>query len=577
MSTKTKNYLIDFDFIFILFISFLLCYQFIFNDISFGHDGLFHISRLYGISEAFKDGQVIPRIYPTFNNNFGYATPLFYCDFFLIPFALMFSYGMPIVVSFKVMIVFYSTLSVINTFIVSKKILNGKNTIIPYIATILFSFANYHLIDLYVRLALGEIFAISFIPFFFYATYELFIEKKNCWLILGLSFSLLVFSHNLTFAIYCLLFFVFIVLYIFFNINNTKEIKRMLLVILKGAIFGFLLSSWFILPMLEQFMSQSFRVNTYGTYNYMQDYLTSIFELINPTNLFVDSSKRFFDLAGPGFILIVLSTFYLFVKKNKYITSLFAISWVSIICETGIIPIYLFKHIGVFQFLFRLNIFVFPLLTIVSAYVLFNVSNRKTTIFTIVLICVCSGISLFSSFNYYGDEYDHYGNNATIEELFNHDKYINNGGYNGSELASADYLPADTGINFLTYPRHIREVLGDYEFNEIIFDYEIENNGSKMKFTHNFEKDMLIMFPKTYYVGYRAFIINDDGKWTELDTVNVPNYCLVGANVSYGNHTILLQYSGTKIQKISTLVSFSTFIFSCVYMFYKVHTKKIHD
>lgn len=544
-----------FNITFIAIISFILCYSFIFDEIQFGHDGLFHISRIYGIVDALKDGQLVPRIYPTFNNNFGYGTSLFYCDLFFLPFALLYLCGLPIIICYKTMIIFYTVLSVIIAFIVSKKIIKEKSEIVPYISTILYTFSSYHILDLYLRHAMGEVLAITFIPLFVYSTYELFIEKKNSWLLLGISFSLLLFSHNLTFALYCFLFLILIIIYTLFNIKDTTEIKRLLITTLKGTIFAILLSSWFLLPMLEQMLSQSFKVNTYGMYYDLRNNMASFIKMIDPTNIVFINSKKFFDF-GPGFILIVISVLYLFIKKNKYISTLFIISWFLILCETGVIPLYLVKQLGVIQFLFRFNIVIFPLLTIISSYVLLAISNKNIQTFLIILICICSLISIVSFYSYYNGGYYYYSNDAGPEIIFDQTHYLDFG-YNYSELAAGDYLPAGIDIDYLAYPRHIREMTSEYSYNEIIFDYEIIAYESKMQFIHNFEDNMLIAFPKTYYKGYQAFII-DDGKWIKLETVNIPHYHLVGAYVPKGEHEIFLQYSGTKVQKVSTLISLST-------------------
>lgn len=559
-----------FNIIFIFIISFILCYPFIFDNLYLGHDGLFHIGRLVGISDAFNDGQLIPRIYPSFNNNFGYATPLFYCDLFLLPFGILYHLGFSLVSSFKLMLIFYSTLSVVLIFYVSSKIFINT-TYTPYISTILYTFATYHIVDLHVRLALGEILVISFIPLLIYSFYLLFIKKKNCWLLLGFSFALILFSHNLSFALYCILFLILIICQLIFNRNDKTEIIRSLKVILKGAMFGFIISAWYLLPLLERLLSQDFKVNFYSMSYDLSIYLPDFLALFNPKNILILDNTSFYNLTGPGFILILISFLYLFVKKNVYLNVLFVLSWILILVESGFIPLYLIEQISVLQFLFRLSIIIFPIMCFICSYSFDNLDNNKLSTVALAIIIFGSLLSIGSCYYTYhingGD--NNYADDESIYYLLDQKNYLEHG-YNYGRLSAGDYLPASMPYDYLTYPKNIRQLVGEYTYNEIVYDYEITTYGSKIEFVHYFDEDSLIMFPKSYYKGYQAFIINDDG-WTKLETINVPNFRLVGAYVPAGEHHILLQYSGTIIQKLSLLLSISGFTIVIIYYFLKEH------
>ena len=48
------------------------------------HDTFFHVSRIEQLSKALQHGQFLPAIYPYENHHYGYASPLFYSDVFLI-------------------------------------------------------------------------------------------------------------------------------------------------------------------------------------------------------------------------------------------------------------------------------------------------------------------------------------------------------------------------------------------------------------------------------------------------------------------------------------------------------------
>ena len=563
---KSKRYFKEI--VFILLVAFILCIPFLFWDLHGGHDGVFHIGRLVGICEGFKDGQVIPRIYPEFNNNFGYGTPLFYCDLFLYPFAILYYFGVPLIISFKLMLIFYTLLSVVIVFVVLKRMFKNSDAAV-FIGTILYSFANYHIMDLHVRLALGEIFAITFIPLVIYAIYSILVENKNAWFLLGISFSLLLFSHNLSFALYCVLFAVLLIIYFIYNLKTKKKLKTFLTVF-KGTILAILLSSWFLLPMLEQTLSQDFLFQGYGRYYDLSSSITPLKELINPLNIIIKNGGSFADNVGPGISLLTLFVICFFIRKIDYIKVLLFISLVLLLMVTGIIPIYRYNSVfGILQFVFRLYILIFPLLVIIAAYVISHIKKKWLLIALTIFIILTSAISIISCYrNYYFNASISYYTNDTSEEDLFADKLFVDDGYNYGQMMAKDYLPAGMELDYYAYPRHIREMLDEYTYNEIIYDYEITEEGSAMSFAYDFVDDKLLMLPKTYYKGYQVFL-TEGPEWIKLDTINLPNYRLVGFVAPSGQHSVLLKYSGTLIQKISPFVSVGSLLGTIVYLLYR--------
>ena len=80
-----------------LILAFLFCIPYLFRDLlPIGHDTFFHVSRIDGLAASIKDGDFLPAIYPYKNSGFGYGSPLFYCNLFLWPFALLHVLGLPL-------------------------------------------------------------------------------------------------------------------------------------------------------------------------------------------------------------------------------------------------------------------------------------------------------------------------------------------------------------------------------------------------------------------------------------------------------------------------------------------------
>ena len=92
-------------FLFALLIGVFFCYPYLFSNFLYiGHDNFYHLSRIEGLAHSFQDGTLIPAIYPYKNDNFGYASPLFYSDFFLMIPAFFYQFGLPLSTSYKLVI-----------------------------------------------------------------------------------------------------------------------------------------------------------------------------------------------------------------------------------------------------------------------------------------------------------------------------------------------------------------------------------------------------------------------------------------------------------------------------------------
>ena len=77
--------------LFCIIISILFCFPLFTNELSLEHDTLFHLSRIVHLANAIKNSDVLPKIYFNMNQNFGYATPLFYSEIFMIPFSRIYN------------------------------------------------------------------------------------------------------------------------------------------------------------------------------------------------------------------------------------------------------------------------------------------------------------------------------------------------------------------------------------------------------------------------------------------------------------------------------------------------------
>lgn len=539
-----------FEILFIIIVSSIFMIPYLGNDIyvGAGHDLTYHLNRLIGLKDAIMEGQILPKIYPYANNGFGYASPLFYCDVFLIPFAFLEILGISTVISYKVMCFAITMFTAASVLFICRKVFHRKY--LPYIAVIAYIFNGYYICDFYARSALGEVIALSFVPWVLYSIYKILVLKENCWVMLGVSFACLFMSHMISAYVYVLLFAIFIVIYLIFD---RQEYKRVIITIIKGTITGLLLSAWFILPMFEQLISQEFYLNHVSEHFIIGNTVQNIADLLNPLMHIDVNGRNILNVISVGPLVILLPLLYFFVRKNVIVNVLLIVSVVALMMITGIIPIPFF--LDILQFAFRLNIVILPLMLIVIIYILENLDISKSNIVTIVILC----FTIFNVFNQFGDVLNsgtyYLNNQSTKNDINNITSYLYELDYNHDELGGAEYLPYTFNTDYINDSLEILTTNEDGEFVSSGIKYD--RNYSSITFDYDGDRIDAIL-PMSYYKGYRAYKILD-GIREDYSLYNMEVFKKIGLDLE-GPGTYEIKYVGTKVQKISLLLSVSALI-----------------
>ena len=163
------------------------------------HD-LHHLADIHQMHAAMSSGQIPPRLGPDFLYGFGYPLFNFY---YLLPFytgAFFYSITGGLMVSLKMTFFLTSILSVIGMYLFLKK---HFSHLASFAGATLYLYTPYRAVDLYVRGAIGEAFAIALFPWILYTTTNL-IEKpksKNNIAFTSISLALFFISHNYFFLL----------------------------------------------------------------------------------------------------------------------------------------------------------------------------------------------------------------------------------------------------------------------------------------------------------------------------------------------------------------------------------------
>lgn len=240
----------------LLFISLLPIFAFLLPGLPVTHDGQDHVARIANFYQSLSEGNIIPRW--AGNLNWGYGHPI-----------LMFLYPLPSYITSLFHVIGFSfvdstKLAFMSSFVISVLAMYlwvssawGKRA--GVIAGVLYGFAPYRFVDMYVRGSIGEHVAFVFPPLIMYFLYRLskvkvnnkkpFQFSKYYWYNMGIGVSIacLILSHNAV----SLMFFPIILLYlIYLAVFETNNKSFFVLLSLFSIILGFLLSAFFWIPAL---------------------------------------------------------------------------------------------------------------------------------------------------------------------------------------------------------------------------------------------------------------------------------------------------------------------------------------
>lgn len=210
----------------------------------YGHDTLFHLTRIEGLKAGLLSGQFPVRISAVQYNGYGYASSAMYPEFFLYFPALLRLLGLSVSISYCI---FWFVINILTAYIAWSSFYGiSKSKTAALIGCLLFTLLPYRLISIYVRGAFGEALALTFFPLILWGIYEIFYGNTRRWPIALIGYTGVMQSHVLTTESV-------IILSILAGLVHLpklwKERSRLLSCIL--LVFSFILVNlWFLIPFL---------------------------------------------------------------------------------------------------------------------------------------------------------------------------------------------------------------------------------------------------------------------------------------------------------------------------------------
>lgn len=509
----------------------------------FGVSDDLHIGWLFEMDRAVKMFQFPPRFVPDLSFGFGYPLfsfvyplPFYIAEIFhLIGFSLINS----------VKLVFGLSIP-FSMFFMFKLLRNYLKEELSLAGAVLYVYAPYRALEMFVRGTIGEIVAFVFFPLIILSFIKLTSSKtSNKWIgIAGISTAALVLSHN----IMAYMFIPFLIIFITARIIWISENKKLTTVgSLKGLFLGFLSSIYFWFPAITEskLMHYDTVFNFYDHYPTLKQFITPFWGYGASVPGNYDTMSFYMGLTGLFVVLLGFILFLVKIKSFKKEEKIF-IGWGSLIFLVSVFMMN-FRSAFLWETLPLLPYFQFPwrflaMITLVSPLFLIGFSKFSNTkfikfiSFTVVLMAIGLNFNYFKTSEYLGRMDDYYI-----------DRYI------PVPVASEAYLK--TSEEYLRLPKE-SDVRPDKNYPRVFTEDESVNlkiqevNALDAKIITNSENEFTFNYNKYYYPGWLAKI---DGKLIEI----IPGkpYGQISFVVPEGTHIVEVLYKESQTRLIFDIVS----------------------
>jgi hypothetical protein len=383
----------------------LLTLRALLNNTFFPIHDFTHITRLVELDKAIKDGEFPVRWSRNFG--YGYGMPLF--NFYgPMPFYLadvFHQLGLNSLWSIKGMLFVMAGVGFAGMFLLAAEYFGVAGGVIAATAFLTFP---YRAVDLFVRGAFNEMFAISIIPLILYGIVR--IARTQTWRWVGITaLSLMVFfaSHNLM----TLMFLPIIYIFSFLQLLFTQDKRQFLIQVHVALLLGIGAAAFYLLPsFFEKGWTQVDRlIGGYGAYSYHFLYIRQLFIEhwgYGGSILGLDDGLSF-HLGWTHLVLGGVGTALWFLKQNtksvRFLLIFFVCSMLAALFMTIFKSQFIWDHIPLlvyFQFPWRflsIPAVVLPLLCGSVVFLFPSGLARKIGVFVVVIALVGMNLRFFQS------------------------------------------------------------------------------------------------------------------------------------------------------------------------------------
>ena len=519
--------------------------------IPFFHAGFFpihdntQVQRLFEMTKSLSGGMFPVRWAADLGFGYGYPIFNFYAPFAYYLGSFFNILGLNLLLSTKLMMALGIILSGFSMYLLAKEIWGKSGGII---SALLYVFAPYHAVDVFVRGDVAEFWAYAFIPLVFYALLKIHKTGKFRFIVVGaLSYAALIISHNLT-ALMATPFILIFAILLF--LGNKKTGKNLSIAIITGL----LISAFYWLPALLEINYTNVLSQIGGGADY-KDHFVCLSQLWASPWGFGGSAKGCVD--GLSFMIGKMHILLLFIsivfvglgwylkkaeKKKVYLLIYFVLALLFsafLTLDYSKFVWDLIKPMAFFQYPWRFLVMVAFFISLISGSIFYFWSGllRNKWINLLVLIVLSLIIVVFNGKYFVAQKYL-----AVSSNDFTNDYFLK---FKTSQISS-EYMPKDflKPKSYSQIPKQITVVAGratiisqSKKTDKYTIDYSAGSNAK-------------ILVPIAYFPAWRvqldgrsyAYQVDDKGL-----LVNLPK----------GNHVLVFNFEQTNIEILSDILSIS--------------------
>jgi len=230
------------------------------------HDDI-QVIRVFEMDKCFRDGQLPCRFVPDMGYGYGYPQFIYYSPLPYYVMEIIHFLGFQFIDSVKIGFILSFIFSGFSMFLLGRSLWGNLGGLV---SALFYVYAPYRASDVYSRGAVGEFWALVFLPLVFWAIFEFVREEKFKYLsFLALSYAGLLLTHNLT----SLAFTPIAALWGFFLCFYFRK-KRLLVKLFFGGLWGIGFASFFILPVIFERHFVHIESMISGYFNYLAHFVS---------------------------------------------------------------------------------------------------------------------------------------------------------------------------------------------------------------------------------------------------------------------------------------------------------------
>lgn len=549
---KTSQYKIWLDVLFVAIVSLLILIPLLNSGWIDSHEEATYLYRLSEFDSNIRAGILYPRWAPNFAGGYGYPFFNFYAPLVFYIGEVLLLIGFNLLAAIKGVVVIGTILASVSMYFLSKEFWGRVGGVF---SAVVYGFAPYHLLDLYVRGDISEYFALGIFPLIFLFYYLYAASGKSLYLLLGsLFYALLILTHTVA----ALIFSPFIIIFTFWALfSNRRRISAFTWAII-SYLLAYLLSAIYWLPALleKKYVHIERLITDYFDYH---NHFISWLQWIVPSWGFGISKVGTDDTISfqLGLLLIavlITSIIYVAVKRKKANQSVVLILMLSLfsLFMTLEISAIIWENIGLISFVqfpwrfLMIAVFLLSFLAGFTMKLIAKVIDKYMGVVLVIgmIIAVMLSYSYITAKDYISFNQANFSEESIIATNYTYDDL-------------KEYLPKEVP-EVKEFPRQdlVTVTEGDGEISNAMY------YGSTIKFDINNNSEVAVSLAHFHFRGRKAYLDGEEVK------ISVEKDGTMMLNLPEGNYQVYVPLVDTLSRfagKILTLFGFIVLVVSLIF------------